>query len=131
MAAWLMLSGIQVAYNQAMASCSWEQAWACFHAMRRAGVQPNTRSYNAVSPPLRCSRAAIAPTVCSLCTCSLSRQRCHCRCCSCHPHLISVCVLQLLAACERDGEADRALEAFARMEREAPGEPAPFQQPLP
>lgn len=40
---------VQVAYNQAMASCSWEQAWACFHAMRRAGVQPNTRSYNAVS----------------------------------------------------------------------------------
>ena len=39
----------QVAYNQAMASCSWEQAWACFHTMRRAGVQPNTRSYNAVS----------------------------------------------------------------------------------
>ncbi|BDA43178.1 Pentatricopeptide repeat-containing protein At5g02860 [Coccomyxa sp. Obi] len=61
-----------VAYNQAMASCSWEQAWACFNAMRRAGVQPNTRSYNA-----------------------------------------------LIAACERDGEADRALEAFARMEREA------------
>ena len=29
--------------------------------------------------------------------------------------------MQLLAACERDGEADRALEAFARMEREAPG----------
>ena len=29
--------------------------------------------------------------------------------------------LQLLAACERDGEADRALEAFARMMREAPG----------
>lgn len=27
--------------------------------------------------------------------------------------------VQLLAACERDGEADRALEAFARMEREA------------
>lgn len=46
-----MLSGMQVAYNQAMASCSWEQAWACFHAMRHAGVQPNTRSYNAVSPP--------------------------------------------------------------------------------
>ena len=42
---------VQVAYNQAMASCSWEQAWACFHAMRRAGVQPNTRSYNAVSHP--------------------------------------------------------------------------------
>lgn len=39
---------MQVAYNQAMASCSWEQAWACFNAMRRAGVQPNTRSYNAV-----------------------------------------------------------------------------------
>ena len=38
----------QVAYNQAMASCSWEQAWACFHSMRRAGLQPNTRSYNAV-----------------------------------------------------------------------------------
>ena len=38
-----------MAYNQAMASCSWEQAWACFHTMRRAGLQPNTRSYNAVS----------------------------------------------------------------------------------
>ncbi len=30
--------------------------------------------------------------------------------------------VQLLAACERDGEADRALEAFARMEREAASE---------
>lgn len=30
--------------------------------------------------------------------------------------------MQLLAACERDGEADRALEAFARMEREAASE---------
>lgn len=39
---------MQVAYNQAMASCGWEQAWSCFNAMRRAGVQPNTRSYNAV-----------------------------------------------------------------------------------
>ncbi len=45
----LSAARVQVAYNQAMASCSWEQAWACFHAMRRAGVQPNTRSYNAVS----------------------------------------------------------------------------------
>lgn len=34
--------------------------------------------------------------------------------------LTSFAVWQLLAACERDGEADRALEAFARMEREAP-----------
>ena len=39
---------MQVAYNQAMASCSWEQAWSCFNVMRRTGVQPNTRSYNAV-----------------------------------------------------------------------------------
>ena len=36
--------------------------------------------------------------------------------------LMSCCPSQLLAACERDGEADRALEAFARMEREAPGD---------
>ena len=35
------------------------------------------------------------------------------------------CLAQLLAACERDGEAERALEAFARMEREAPSE-CPF-----
>ena len=35
--------------------------------------------------------------------------------------LMPHCKLQLLAACERDSEADRALEAFARMEREAPG----------
>lgn len=32
------------------------------------------------------------------------------------------CCVQLIAACERDGEADRALEAFARMEREAGSE---------
>jgi hypothetical protein len=39
-----------MAYNQAMASCSWEQAWSCMQAMRLAGVQPSTRSYNAVRP---------------------------------------------------------------------------------
>ena len=33
--------------------------------------------------------------------------------------------VQLLAACERDGEADRALEAFARMERESASKSLP------
>ena len=46
----------QMAYNQAMASCSWEQAWSCMQAMRLAGVQPSTRSYNAVrGPAAHCS----------------------------------------------------------------------------
>lgn len=54
----IALGQLQVAYNQAMASCSWEQAWACFNAMRRAGVQPNTRSYNAVRPPVLISSRA-------------------------------------------------------------------------
>ena len=40
----------------------------------------------------------------------------------CAELLTPFCSSQLLAACERDGEADRALEAFARMEREAPGD---------
>ena len=43
-----------MAYNQAMASCSWEQAWSCMQSMRIAGVQPNTRSYNAVRFASRC-----------------------------------------------------------------------------
>ena len=43
-----------------MASCSWEQAWACFHTMRRAGLQPNTRSYNAVSTHSFCSHCDTA-----------------------------------------------------------------------
>ena len=65
-------------YNQAMASCSWDQAWACFQAMRMAGVQPNTRSYNAVRPlygamqhtifPQSCSKIAWEPALTRTCT---------------------------------------------------------------
>lgn len=114
-----------------MASCSWEQAWACFHAMRRAGVQPNTRSYNAVSTlsfdlfavctALRSGPFAVrhqGPVLLPDAPSCVLRARCCCL--SAQPDLLFLA--QLLAACERDGEADRALEAFARMEREAPGE---------
>lgn len=80
----------QVAYNQAMASCSWEQAWACFNAMRRAGVQPNTRSYNAV----RCISRLLCPAQSSACLSALPFQillskshgirgsRCYQECCA-------------------------------------------------
>ena len=54
-----------MAYNQAMASCSWEQAWACFHTMRRAGLQPNTRSYNAVSHTGPTMTATLKPEACA------------------------------------------------------------------
>ena len=86
---------MQVAYNQAMASCSWEQAWACFHAMRRAGVQPNTRSYNAVSIPTQAPvprsavllgivmpssmrKASLLPAICMSCILRASGTSCIC-----------------------------------------------------
>ena len=95
---------LQLGAGLGMLQCHAARRCAAQHPLLQCGASTSIRISHHADP--RCSvHLAVQP-----------RRSVWCRILTAVPWCVCV---QLIAACERDGEADRALEAFARMEREA------------